>query len=87
MDGAVSIEVAGAGTETSPLTESTWPRANSVTEHVWLARSASLWMSSCNVDEAASAFKPNTNATSNPAKAGLPDLLKRCFTRCTAFAN
>ena len=82
MDGVVSINASGTATATSPLTESTWPCANSVTTHAWLIRGASLWMSSCNVGEAASAFSSNTNATSKPDKAGLPDLLGIYFAYC-----
>lgn len=74
-------------TGTSQLAESTWPCANSVTTHAWLVFSASLWMSSCNAGEAASAFSSNTNATSNPAKAGLPGWLKRGFAGCTTGGN
>ncbi len=85
MDVAVSIEAVGTTAGTSPLTVSIWPCANSVTTHAWLAFSASLWTSSCNTGEAASAFSSNTNATSNPEKAGLPDLLKNCCAFCKAL--
>ena len=85
MDGVVSINASGMATATSPLTESTWPCANSVTTHAWPAWSASLWKSSCNAGEATSAFSSSTNATSNTDKAGLADLLKMCFACRTAF--